>query len=62
MVQECRVNARGSFTPRLELLNGLPQIAAHELRVPIDLVQGARHDVLLCRPAMHTSTDNLSEA
>src|SRR5262249_49869441 len=32
----------------LELLNGLRQIAAHELRVPIDPVQGARHDVLLC--------------
>src|SRR6266404_4820975 len=25
------------------------QIPAHELRVPIDPVQGARHDVLLCR-------------
>src|SRR5277367_2058445 len=33
----------------LELLNGLPQIPAHEVRVPIDPVQGARHDVLLCR-------------
>src|SRR6266850_5610073 len=33
----------------LELLNGLPQIPAHELRVPIDPVQGARHDILLCR-------------
>jgi len=33
----------------LELLNGLPQVPAHELRVPIDPVQGARHDVLLCR-------------
>src|SRR5258708_1354797 len=33
----------------LELLDGLPQIPAHELRVPIDPVQGARHDVLLCR-------------
>src|SRR2546426_1088180 len=33
----------------LELLNGLPQIPAHELRVPIDPVQCARHDVLLCR-------------
>src|SRR3989441_4115610 len=33
----------------LELLNGLPQIPAHELRVPIDPVQGGRHDVLLCR-------------
>src|ERR1700739_2244208 len=33
----------------LELLNGLPQIPAHELRVPIDPVEGARHDVLLCR-------------
>src|SRR5688572_10722611 len=33
----------------LELLNGPPQIPAHELRVPIDPVQGARHDVLLCR-------------
>src|SRR4029453_8266900 len=33
----------------LQLLNGLPQIPAHELRVPIDPVQGARHDVLLCR-------------
>src|SRR6266545_2130744 len=30
-----------------ELLNGLPQIPAHELRVPIDPVQRARHDVLL---------------
>src|SRR6202043_4232524 len=33
----------------LELLNGLLWIPAHELRVPIDPVQGARHDVLLCR-------------
>src|SRR5712692_8866723 len=33
----------------LQLLNGLPQIPAYELRVPIDPVQGARHDVLLCR-------------
>ncbi len=37
----------------LELLNGLPQIPAQELRVPIDPVQvaqkGARHDVLLGR-------------
>src|SRR4029453_11758055 len=33
----------------LELLNGLPQIPAHELRVPIDPIQGARHNVLLCR-------------
>src|SRR5438874_6092110 len=31
-----------------ELLNGPPHIPAHELRVPIDPVQGARHDVLLC--------------
>src|SRR5437762_7856420 len=34
---------------QLELLNGLPKIPAHELRVPIDAVQGARDDVLLCR-------------
>src|SRR5687768_14675485 len=33
----------------LELLNGLPKIPAHELRVPIDPIQGARHNVLLCR-------------
>jgi hypothetical protein len=33
----------------LELLNGLPQIPAYELRVPIDAVEGGRHDVLLCR-------------
>jgi len=33
----------------LELLNGIPQIPTHELRVPIDPVQSARHDVLLCR-------------
>src|SRR5688572_5893371 len=32
-----------------QLLDGLPQIPAHELRVPIDPVRGARHDVLLCR-------------
>src|SRR6266851_4679974 len=31
------------------MLNGLPYIPAHELRVPIDPLQGARHDVLLCR-------------
>jgi hypothetical protein len=32
-----------SLTRRpLELLNGLPEIPAHELRVPIDPVQGAR--------------------
>src|SRR5688572_26846845 len=33
----------------LELLDGLSQISTHELRVPIDLIQGARHDVLLRR-------------
>src|SRR5215468_5292220 len=33
----------------LELPNGLLQIPAHELRVPIHPVQGARHDVLLRR-------------
>jgi MmyB-like transcription regulator ligand binding domain/Helix-turn-helix domain len=33
----------------LELLNGFPQVPPYELRVPIDPVQGARHDVLLCR-------------
>src|SRR6059036_1811212 len=33
----------------LELLNGLAQIPAHELRVPIDPLQGARHNVLPCR-------------
>src|SRR5215475_12138381 len=33
----------------LELLNGLPEIPAHELRVPIDPIQGARHHVLLRR-------------
>jgi hypothetical protein len=52
------LNASGSFTPSyeqsvtrlpLELLNGFSQIPAHELGVPIDPVQGARHDVLLCR-------------
>src|SRR6185503_3034840 len=32
----------------LELLNGLSQISAHKLRVPIDPVQSARHDILLC--------------
>ena len=29
----------------LELLNGRPQIPAHEFRIPIDPVQRARHDV-----------------
>ncbi|ADO70199.1 Monooxygenase, FAD-binding protein [Stigmatella aurantiaca DW4/3-1] len=33
----------------LELLDGLLQIPAHEFRVPIDPLQGGRHDVLLCR-------------
>src|SRR6516165_4591761 len=33
----------------LELLNGFLQIPAHELRVPINPVQGARYDVLLVR-------------
>src|SRR5215470_3553287 len=33
----------------LELSNGLPQIPAHELRVPIDPLQGTRHNVFLCR-------------
>src|SRR5437763_652310 len=33
----------------LKLLDGLCQISAQELRVPIDLAQGARHDVLLGR-------------
>src|SRR5262249_21236120 len=33
----------------LELLNGLPQISAQQLRVPIHMVQGAGHNVFLCR-------------
>src|SRR6185437_14101157 len=33
----------------LELLNRLLQISAHELCVPINTVEGGRHDVLLCR-------------
>src|SRR5262249_13177577 len=33
----------------LELLNRFPQIPAHQLRVPLDPVEGARYDVLLCR-------------
>src|SRR5262249_7874178 len=33
----------------LELLNGLPKIPAHDLRLPSDPLQGARHDVLLLR-------------
>ena len=33
----------------LELLDGLAQVPAHELGVPVDPVQGARHDVLLRR-------------
>src|SRR5438093_13748871 len=32
----------------LELLNGLRQIPAHELSVPVDALKGARHYVLLC--------------
>src|SRR5258708_34146714 len=39
----------GSYRIATTLLNGLPQIPGHELRVPIDPVHGARHDVLLCR-------------
>ena len=33
----------------LELPDGLAQISAHELGVPIDAVQGARHHVFLRR-------------
>ena len=33
----------------LKLLNGRPQIPPQQLRVPIDPLQRARHDVLLCR-------------
>src|SRR5579871_325667 len=33
----------------LELLNGLSKIPAHDLGVPIDPVECARHDVFLCR-------------
>lgn len=33
----------------LELLNGLAQFAAHEFRVPIDLIEGARDDLLFGR-------------
>jgi hypothetical protein len=48
-------NAFGSVTPATNSplpdspLNGLPQLAVHEFRVPIDPVQGARHDVLFRR-------------
>src|SRR5213596_3506956 len=50
-------SASGSFRPPreqslarlpLELLNGLRQIPAHELSVPVDALKGARHNVLLC--------------
>src|SRR5881409_2220217 len=48
--RELHASHEQSFTRLLlELLNGLPQIPAYELRVPIDPVQGAGHDVLLCR-------------
>src|SRR5882757_11152067 len=48
--RELHASKEQSFTRlSLELLNGLPQIPAHELGVPIDPVQRARHDVLLCR-------------
>src|SRR5438034_8106697 len=40
----CTTNSYSSINP-----NGLPQIPAQELRVPIDPVQRARHDVLLRR-------------
>jgi hypothetical protein len=30
-------------------MNGLPKISAHELRIPIDPIKCARHDVLLRR-------------
>src|SRR6188474_2944369 len=51
------VNASASFTPATNSplpdsrssCHGLPQIPVHELRVPINPVQGARHDVLLRR-------------
>jgi hypothetical protein len=33
----------------LELLHALPQVPAHELRVPVDSIQGVRHDVFFCR-------------
>ena len=51
-------SASGSVTPPkktplpdscLILLDGRPQFAADELGVPIDLVEGARDDVLLGR-------------
>src|SRR5215218_8174026 len=32
----------------LEPLDGFPQIPAHELRVPVDSVEGTRHHELLC--------------
>src|SRR4029077_18136239 len=49
-MRELQASQEQSFTRLpLELLNGLPQIPAHELRVPIDPAQGARYDVLLCR-------------
>src|SRR5437773_5820813 len=49
-LRELHASHEQSFTRLLlELLNGLPQIPAHELRVPIDPVQGAGHDVLPCR-------------
>src|SRR5207249_1026040 len=44
-----RASSRHASTAPRTTSDGLPQITAHELRVPIDLVQGARHDVLLCR-------------
>jgi nitrogen-specific signal transduction histidine kinase len=40
-----RSTSKPSLPAIRTLLNGLPQIPAHELRVPIDPIQGARHDV-----------------
>src|SRR5438046_6751066 len=49
-LRELHASHEQSFTRLLlELLNGLPQIPAPELRVPIDPAQGAGHAVLPSR-------------
>src|SRR4051812_36331194 len=44
---------------RLELTNGRLQITAHELGVPVDLVQCARHDIL---PFSHRSSERTASS
>src|SRR5258706_8996939 len=49
IIDQPKARIRLRLADGLRIASSLPQIPAHELRVPIGPLQGARHDILPCR-------------